>query len=85
MSVGDYDPSNKASTGLDIVSDKVDAESHNGPKEESLQRQLKNRHVAMIRYLPPFLLVACMGSLRPSFVSGFIKYWRYGGHPVTTR
>ena len=59
MSVEDYDPSNKASAGLDIVTDKVDAESHSEPKQDTLQRQLKNRHVAMIRYFLIFSL-SCM-------------------------
>jgi amino acid permease len=54
MSVGDYDPSEKSPAGMDIVTDKVDAESHNEPKQDTLQRQLKNRHVAMIRYFPTF-------------------------------
>jgi amino acid transporter len=47
MSVRDYDPSNKISTGS-VDAEKVDfPESDNGP-HQSLQRQLKNRHIAMI-------------------------------------
>ncbi|KAH9968928.1 amino acid permease [Russula dissimulans] len=42
-------PSNKASTASDIVTEKaVFDESGDGPQHQALQRQLKNRHVAMI-------------------------------------
>jgi hypothetical protein len=61
MSVRDHDPSYKAS---EFVTDKADAELNNGPTQHSLQRQLKNRHVAMIRYFSqPSLSVACVDSL----------------------
>jgi len=48
MSVRDHDPIDKAYPGLDIVSDKVDAEFDKEPTHDTLKRQLKNRHVAMI-------------------------------------
>jgi len=49
MSSRDHDPSNKASTGSDIVTEKpIFVESGVGPQQQTLQRQLKNRHVAMI-------------------------------------
>jgi hypothetical protein len=65
MSVRDHDPINKAYPGLDIVSDKVDAEFDKEPTHDTLKRQLKNRHVAMIRYFPTFFTV---DSLRLRFV-----------------
>ena len=57
MSVRDHDPINKAYPGLDIVSDKVDAEFDKEPTHDTLKRQLKNRHVAMIRYFPTLFSV----------------------------
>lgn len=59
MSVRDHDPSYKPS---DFVTDKDDAELNAGPTQHSLQRQLKNRHVAMIRYFSNQLLT--LDSLR---------------------
>jgi len=57
MSSRDHNPSNKASTGSDIVTEKAAfVESGDGPQHQTLQRQLKNRHVAMIRYLLTFAL-----------------------------
>jgi hypothetical protein len=67
MSVRDHDPSYKPS---DFVTDKDDAELNNGPTQHSLQRQLKNRHVAMIRYFSNHLLA--FDSLRPDRI-GSIK------------
>lgn len=50
MSVTDHNQSNKISTDSDVEAEKADfAGSHNGPSHQSLQRQLKNRHIAMIR------------------------------------
>jgi hypothetical protein len=57
MFAGDHDPS-KVSNGSEFGTDKVDfVESNNGSPEHALQRQLKNRHIAMIRYFPTFLPV----------------------------
>jgi len=60
MSVRDHDPSYKASN---FVTDKAEVELGNGPTQHSLQRQLKNRHVAMIRYLSNFTF-SCLRSIR---------------------
>ncbi|KAI0004296.1 amino acid permease [Russula compacta] len=51
MSFGDHDPSNKVTTGFDIETDKASdfvGSSNGTPHHQSLKRQLKNRHVAMI-------------------------------------
>ena len=53
MSAKDNDLTNKHES--DVYTDKVDSsgyvESNTAPHQQALQRQLKNRHVAMIRYL----------------------------------
>ena len=63
MSVRDHDsdPSHKAS---EFVTDKADAELDNGPTQHSLQRQLKNRHVAMIRYFSSNFYSQLLASIR---------------------
>jgi amino acid permease len=63
MSEKGNDASNKGPAGLDVVvADNVeDYESHNGPKDGSLHRQLKNRHIAMIRYFPSLSLLCMRG------------------------
>ena len=72
MSVRDHDPINKAYPGLDIVSDKVDAEFDKEPTHDTLKRQLKNRHVAMIRYFSTFFSVDL---LRLRFVHKVLEVW----------
>jgi amino acid permease len=53
------DPSNKGSDSGEAT-DKIDfVESNAAPPHQDLQRQLKNRHVAMIRYIAAFLSVLC--------------------------
>ena len=50
MSAKDND---KPAPESDVYADKVDSgyvESNATPPQQSLQRQLKNRHIAMIRY-----------------------------------
>lgn len=45
---------NKPAQESDVYTDKVDSgyvESNAAPPQQSLKRQLKNRHIAMIRYL----------------------------------
>ncbi len=52
MSVRDHDPSNKMSSGSDLEAEKVNFKFEgldNGSHHHALQRQLKNRHIAMIR------------------------------------
>jgi hypothetical protein len=74
MSAGDQDPSNKGPTGSDLSSttEKVGfVESNTVPQHHALKRQLKNRHVAMIRYSHPFSVV-CEDPL-----TAFTQYWRY--------
>jgi hypothetical protein len=62
MSDKSHDASNKGPAGLHAVADKVEGyESHNGPKAGTLHRQLKNRHIAMIRYFPSFTLLCMRG------------------------
>ena len=57
MSTTDLDLANKGVTAPDVLTDKVDyVESNADPPHQGLQRQLKNRHVAMIRYLQLFFL-----------------------------
>ncbi|KAH8988821.1 amino acid permease-domain-containing protein [Lactarius akahatsu] len=49
MSARDHDLSNKGTPGSDIYTEKVDyVESNAVPLHHALQRQLKNRHIAMI-------------------------------------
>lgn len=51
MSAMDNDPTDKRAPESDVYTDKVDTgyvESNAVPPEQSLQRQLKNRHIAMI-------------------------------------
>jgi hypothetical protein len=65
MSFRDQDQNTKAGTGSDLGSanEKVDfVESNVAPQHHTLKRQLKNRHVAMIRYSQP-LSVLCEGPL----------------------
>jgi hypothetical protein len=57
MSAMDNDPTDKRAPESDVYTDKVDTgyvESNAAPPEQSLQRQLKNRHIAMIRYFQLF-------------------------------
>ena len=50
MSAGDDDPSNKMySTGSDLEAEKDLSASDDVSAHQSLHRQLKNRHIAMIR------------------------------------
>ena len=49
MSTGDHDPSNNMSNGSDLEAEKDFLASDNASSHHSLQRQLKNRHIAMIR------------------------------------
>jgi hypothetical protein len=53
MSAGDHDPNNKtfASGGSDLEAEKDFSTSDNASAHQSLHRQLKNRHIAMIRYV----------------------------------
>lgn len=49
MSDKDHDLTNKGAPGSDVYTEKLDhVESNAGPPHQALQRQLKNRHVAMI-------------------------------------
>ena len=51
MSANDHDLSDKGAPASNVYAEKVDyVESSAGPPHQALQRQLKNRHVAMIRY-----------------------------------
>ena len=55
MSIKDHEPSSTGSDAADA--EKVDfTGSGNEPPPQSLQRQLKNRHIAMIRWVFPDLL-----------------------------
>ena len=56
MSAMDNDLTNKGAPESDVYTDKIDSgyvESNAAPPQ-ALQRQLKNRHIAMIRYFQPF-------------------------------
>jgi amino acid permease len=58
MSAKDNDVTDKRAPESDVYTDKVDSgyvESNTAPAaDQSLQRQLKNRHIAMIRYFQLF-------------------------------
>lgn len=51
MSTADHDPSNKLSSGAgsDTDAEKINFSSDDVSSHHALQRQLKNRHIAMIR------------------------------------
>jgi hypothetical protein len=65
MSIKDHDPS---STGSDADAEKADlVDSGDGSPHGSLHRQLKNRHIAMIRWVLSALLLSSMRGFADRF------------------